>query len=434
MTQAQLEDAVAEATGEPAVLDPRHGVRPRAVPCWSPRTSDLRVACPFCGRGVAYPGATCDGSAALAECPRCDVYFDFPPTRSTRRGRHRRRRKLDVFEAGPGRHVAPATTSPQNHQPRHRCPTRLSRHPSRERPRHDHDHAPPGPPPARRLPPFRPGHRPPGPGPAPGPPRRGRRNSGRNIATPPWPSGTPSRARTGTAEAVALPLEALADVEGRDDSPVVLEAVAPDRTVARWHDHGVPQSREYDVPALDALAPFPDEPRSWAELPRGLLDALAEATATGSDDGTRYALNCVKLRGGDAREVVATDGRQLLVHGGFAFPWAGDVLVKRSPVFASKGLPRDRPVSVGKTDAHVVLRVGPWTLYLEVQDARFPRVDQVIPDPSAVTTRLSLDAADAAFLAQALDRLPGADELNSPATVDLNGRVAVRAGAPTSRR
>ncbi len=229
------------------------------------------------------------------------------------------------------------------------------------------------------------------------------------------------------AEAIAFPLDALADVEGRDDSLVVLEALAPDRTVARWQDHGVPQCREYVVPALDALAPFPEAPPSWTELPCALLDALAEAAATCADDNTRYALNCIQLRG-DAREIVATDGRQLLVHGGFAFPWRGDVLVKRSPLFANKEIPRDRPVSVGKTDAHVVLRAGAWTCFLEVQaDARFPRVDQAVPDASAATTRLSLDAVDAAFLAQALDRLPGADDANAPATLDLNGKVAVRA-------
>ena len=81
-------------------------------------------------------------------------------------------------------------------------------------------------------------------------------------------------------------------------------------------------------------------------------------------------------------------------------------------------------------------RGGPWTLFLEVQaDARFPRVDQVIPDALAAATRLRLEPGDAAFLGQALDRLPGADDLNGPATLDLNGRVAVRArGVGRSRR
>ena len=45
-------------------------------------------------------------------------------------------------------------------------------------------------------------------------------------------------------------------------------------------------------------------------------------------------------------------------------------------------------------------------------------------------TRLRLDPEDARFLESALDRLPGGDELNSPVTVDLNGKVAVRATAP----
>ncbi len=40
--------------------------------------------------------------------------------------------------------------------------------------------------------------------------------------------------------------------------------------------------------------------------------------------------------------------------------------------------------------------------------------------------RLRLHPADAAFLADALDRLPGADDEDVPATLDLNGRVCVR--------
>ena len=230
----------------------------------------------------------------------------------------------------------------------------------------------------------------------------------------------------GPQEAIALPLDALADVEGKDDSPVVLEAVAPDRTVVRWEDRGIPQCREYAVTPPEALAAFPEPPRSWTDLPGAVLDALAEATATGSDDSTRYALNCLQL-GGASRQVVATDGRQLLVQGGFGFPWTGDVLVRRSPVFASKELPRDRPVSLGRTETHVVIRSGPWTLFLEVREARFPRIEQVVPDARGAATRLHLDGADAAFLLRSLDRLPGGDEPNAPATVDLNGAIAIRA-------
>jgi hypothetical protein len=75
-----------------------------------------------------------------------------------------------------------------------------------------------------------------------------------------------------------------------------------------------------------------------------------------------------------------------------------------------------------------MIRASDWTIWLTVRtDARFPRIEHAIPDPAAAATRLRLDPGDAAFLAQALDRLPGANDLNSPAMLDLNGRVAVRA-------
>jgi hypothetical protein len=154
---------------------------------------------------------------------------------------------------------------------------------------------------------------------------------------------------------------------------------------------------------------------------------LAEAGKTTADDTARYALNCIQLRG-DRHEVIATDGRQLLIVEGFALPWTGDVLIRHVPLFAGRELPRDQPVSIGKTDTHVAVRTGGWTFFLEIQkDVRFPRVDQVIPEYEATATRLCLDATDATFLSQALERLPGADEQFSPVTLDCNGRIALRA-------
>jgi hypothetical protein len=229
--------------------------------------------------------------------------------------------------------------------------------------------------------------------------------------------------------AVALPLDALGDVEGRDETPVTIEALARDRTAARWADRGIPQAREYAVEPVDALAPFPDPPTSWSECPAALLDALAEAARTGTAGSTRYALDCILLKGGEGgHEVAATDGQQLLTQGGSPLPWAGDVLVRRAPVFGCKALPRDRPLAVGRTDTHVVLRAGPWTLYLEIiTGARFPDLARVLPGPSAPATRLRLDPDDARFLLPALERLPGGDGVNAPVTLDLNGRVVIRA-------
>ena len=113
---------------------------------------------------------------------------------------------------------------------------------------------------------------------------------------------------------------------------------------------------------------------------------------------------------------------------GFAFPWDGDLLIKGSPIFACKVFAGEQPVQIGKTDTHVVLRIGPWTIFCGVQkEARFPQVEEAIPATDSVTTRILLDPEDARFLQDALDRLPGSEGPNSPATIDMNGKVAIRA-------
>jgi hypothetical protein len=78
MTQPLLERAVADALGEPIATVRRLGF---GLPTFDrpEKSDDLRLVldCPFCGRAVPYPGRARDGSLALAECLRCDVYFDF---------------------------------------------------------------------------------------------------------------------------------------------------------------------------------------------------------------------------------------------------------------------------------------------------------------------------------------------------------------------
>src|SRR5207253_462226 len=101
----------------------------------------------------------------------------------------------------------------------------------------------------------------------------------------------------------------------------------------------------------------------WAPQPLGLLAALGHAASTTAREGTRYALHRLQLRGCRG-EVVATDSKQLLVQGGFAFPWTDDVLVAVAGVFAAPELPCDAPVAVGRTATHVWVMVGPWSFAL----------------------------------------------------------------------
>ena len=68
---------MAAATGEPMSTTSRLGFGPEDAPAADPRALARWIDCPLCGRPVAYPGRGERGEPAMAECDRCDVYFDF---------------------------------------------------------------------------------------------------------------------------------------------------------------------------------------------------------------------------------------------------------------------------------------------------------------------------------------------------------------------
>src|SRR5439155_22935796 len=134
--------------------------------------------------------------------------------------------------------------------------------------------------------------------------------------------------------------------EGRTGTPVTLEQVAPGKGQARWEDGGVPRSCDFDTVTTDSVPPFPETPGELSPQPPDFLSALGEAARTVAREWARYAVSRVLLRGRTG-ERVGTDGRNLLVQGGFTLPWAEDLLVPALPVFAGKELPRQGPLAVG---------------------------------------------------------------------------------------
>jgi hypothetical protein len=234
-------------------------------------------------------------------------------------------------------------------------------------------------------------------------------------------------AGTTQCEAFAITLGALSACEGtRPSEQVTLEPRSSD-IVLRWEDRSVPRSiivesqpNGPDAPAL---------PTRFAANPPRLLVALKDAMETTEQDPRRYALHCVQLRGRDGG-LIATDGGQVLQQTGFDLPWTEEVLVPRASVFASRDLSVDQLVEVGRTDNHVVVRIGPWTLWLNIEkNGRFPNTDSIIPDVATATTRLALHEGDAEYLLDVIPRLPSGDDTNDPVTLDLNGRVTVLAKA-----
>ncbi len=228
--------------------------------------------------------------------------------------------------------------------------------------------------------------------------------------------------------ALGFPAAALATFEGAGAGLAVLEETGVGRGRARWQEAGAARAAEFPTVPPDRVPSFPEEPAAPTPVAAGFLAALGEAARTTAERGGRLALARVQLRGGRG-EVVATDGRQLLVQGGFPLPWEGDVLVPAVPAFAGRLLAAATPVAVGRTETHVFVHAGPWTFALAADaGARYPEVRDVIPRHAGRgATRLRLDAADAALLLRALPRLPGGEDDLAPVTLELGPRPAVRA-------
>jgi hypothetical protein len=227
------------------------------------------------------------------------------------------------------------------------------------------------------------------------------------------------------AEQMILPQQFLDDCEGRKDEPVTLEAQPDGRSTAQWREAGIPQLVQYDA-WKKPISDWPAMPETLAANEPGLLEALAMASETTDSASSRFALGCIQFQG-DNGSLAATDGRQLLVQRGYKFPWEVDLLAAGVRMFSGPDLPHDESVGIGRTDQHVVLTVGRWTIWLAIEaEARFPKTDDLVRAPETATNRCRFSPGDAKFLARSLGHLPSEDEIHYPVTVDLNGHVAVR--------
>ncbi len=114
-----------------------------------------------------------------------------------------------------------------------------------------------------------------------------------------------------------LPVEVLATIEGRTQEPVTLDASNPGRVVISFAEHGVPQLLERTIDRKAKQPAWPELPATYADNPADLWPALRDAVATTDREPTRYALNCLQLRG--RGDIAATDGHHILIQSGFTF-------------------------------------------------------------------------------------------------------------------
>ena len=234
---------------------------------------------------------------------------------------------------------------------------------------------------------------------------------------------------TGPSGRIALPLDLLQTCEGHSADPITIRHTANDRISMEWIDQRIPQVREYDSLPADDVPLFPAIPEELSTNQSGCWSALRDAVGSAERSRTRYALDCLQLRGSTG-QIVATDGQQALAQSGFTFPWTNDVLIPALDVLGCRELPQDVPVSIGRGGDWVTFVIGAWKIAVKIEkDAHFPKIDAVIPSTASTRSRLNLTNEDAQFLIAALPKLPSEDECHWPVTVELNGHVAIRGKA-----
>jgi hypothetical protein len=224
-------------------------------------------------------------------------------------------------------------------------------------------------------------------------------------------------------ELLVLPSTVLAEVEGGTDEPVDLDRPSKLRGVVRWHGGAKPRTlpvelilpgKQHELPAPPALSAVRAQ----------FLTALHECGRTAAKESGRYALSKVQVQGKHGR-VVGTDGKVALLWAGFTFGFADDVLVPALSVFGSKPLARIADVKLGRAAAHLVVGIGPWSVWLPTDTtAKYPDVAGVVPRHAPTTVQI--DGSDAAALLPVLPGLPGGGHELRPVTLDADTVVRVR--------
>lgn len=231
---------------------------------------------------------------------------------------------------------------------------------------------------------------------------------------------------------LVVPSNAFVDFEGTDALPVCLER-SPKGVTARWSERGVPRCQEYEWTAKDKPSEWPLAPQQLAMLPPEFLHALEDAMHTASRESFRYATHRVQVRGSTG-QLIATDGKQLLIQSQLKFPFKEDLVVPQIMAFGSNVLPPDKPVQIGRTGKFLTVQVGAWSFHLAIDaQARFPRTEEVIPKAKPVTV-FQVAPNEREFLLQALPKLPSEKDENAPVTLALNGHAVVRARADNQSR
>ena len=216
-----------------------------------------------------------------------------------------------------------------------------------------------------------------------------------------------------------FPVSHFSEFEGKNAENVEIVLLQPNLAGARWTEKGRPREMEISLVEPESIAKAPELPKRFMPLPKHFPTALHDASCAAANVPTKYAITRVQLRG-KAGTIVGTDTRQLLVAGGYAFPFTEDLLIPRSGIF---GLPFQAAdeVGIGRTDTHLFVRVGPWMFgfFVDTQ-GRYPPASSIIPRSSSSNTHFKLNPGDAQrFLDSLIKKIKGPAANEIAVTLDL---------------
>jgi hypothetical protein len=238
--------------------------------------------------------------------------------------------------------------------------------------------------------------------------------------------------RCNIEECVVVPLGLLAEIEGSGTDSVMLQATDTGQISCRWSERG--EQREVVSEAVvETEESVLSSPARLKTVGAPFLAALHECGRT-TGPNPRFGLSRLQVRGKSGR-VIGSDARQLLIWGGFGLPFSDDLLVAAVPVFGSREFAAEAAVRVGRTDGHLVVHVGPWTVALQVdREARYPDVFSVLPKlPGAA--RLHLSDVDSDAIGRVLaDRPVTRSEEAGPVTIDLAPQASLSVPGRSQRR
>lgn len=203
---------------------------------------------------------------------------------------------------------------------------------------------------------------------------------------------------------------------------LVMFNISKQGATVSWDTNGIPQQKPVD---LTDGADEPVLPARMETVSPGLLDALTAGTRCVDPDNKRYSLGSLCLRGA-TNQVVSTDGRQAFFQDGYEFPWKDDVLCPVSKIFGSKELGESaQSVRIGADENWIYFEVGNVSFRMKPIEGKFPRLDTFHQNIGHFTW-FHPDPVEAAFVADRVANLPGAEEKESPIYLELGNGIAVR--------